>query len=60
MNTDDAYTQGAQDCRANGMDRAFAFDDEHDRASYRAGWSHAFRLACQRPDVADVLPHHFN
>lgn len=55
----DAYTQGAQDARANGMDRSFAFP-EHEAASYRAGWQHAIRLACQRPDVADIIPHLFN
>lgn len=55
----DAYTQGAQDFRANNMNRAFAFDG-HDADSYRAGWNHAFALACRRPDVADIIPHHFN
>jgi hypothetical protein len=59
MNHDDAFTQGAQDCRANGMDRSFAFDG-HDRDSYRAGWERAFWLACQRPDVAEIMPQHFN
>lgn len=56
---DDAFTQGAQDCRANGQNRAYAFDGA-DADSYRAGWRAAFRKACQRPDVADILPHHFN
>lgn len=59
MIVDDALTQGAQDCRANNLNRAFAFEDEHERASYIMGWERAFALACQRPDFADIMPHHF-
>jgi len=58
MTHPDPLTQGAQDCRANNMDRAFAFEG-HDRASYRMGWDRAFALACQRTDVAEIMPHHF-
>lgn len=60
MTDHDAYNQGAQDGRIDGMDRSMMFDNEHDRASYRAGRRHAVRLACQRLDVATVLPHHFS
>lgn len=59
MDRDDPFTQGAQDFRADNMNRAYAFDGA-ERASYEAGWRHAFRLACQRPDVAEIIPHHFN
>jgi hypothetical protein len=56
----DAMAQGAQDCRANNLNRSFAFDDEGERASYLLGWERAFALACQRPDVAELLPQHFS
>lgn len=57
--TIDPLTQGAQDCRANNLNRAFAFEDEHERASYELGWQRAFDLACQRLDVAEIFPQHF-
>lgn len=57
--TDDAFTQGTVDCRANNLNRAFAFEG-NERLSYELGWERSFALAIQRLDVADVLPHHFH
>ncbi len=55
---DDAFTQGAQDCRAHNLNRSFAFEGD-ERLSYQLGWERAFALACHRLDVAEILPHHF-
>ncbi len=55
---DDAFTQGAQDCRAHNLNRSFAFTGD-ERLSYEAGWRRALALACQRIDVAAILPQHF-
>lgn len=57
--TTDAFTEGARDCRANNLNRAFAFEGD-ERASYEHGWRRALALACQRIDVAAILPQHFS
>lgn len=56
---DDPYTQGAQDARYQNLNRAFAFES-NERLSYEAGWRRALKLACQRLDAAEILPHHFS
>ena len=53
----DAYTMGANDCRAR---RARCEGLPYlDQQSYDAVWRNAFRLACQRLDVAELFPDHF-
>jgi hypothetical protein len=58
MNHEDPFTQGAQDCRANNLNRAFAFEG-NERLSYEMGWDRAFGLALQRLNAAELLPAHF-
>lgn len=54
----DAHTMGANDCRANRP--ALRDLPRLEQLAYDAGYRRAFRLACQRLDVADIIPHHFN
>ena len=54
----DPYTQGARDCRAGRPDASPRMD-RYQRAAYRQGYRHAFRLACHRLDIADTMPGHF-
>lgn len=54
----DAHTMGAIDLRSgrapcHGLPR-------YEQESYDAGYRRALRLACQRPDAADILPDHFH